>query len=160
MKKLTRKLITMFGLIVTLMCTVTPTVFARVDLPTDLRPEYSPYVNLDKSAPNANEADYATFFLQLIAGGLLYLAAPVAVLVIAISGLRYVTAHGKQETLDGAKKTLVWAIVGLIVIILSFAIVRLIITTVFQVDQTPQQTTTTATPTTSKAVPGLPTDPS
>ena len=116
------------------MMSLLPTASAFVSLPSDLHPDYAPAINLQGATPGskADPNDYANFFLQLIAGGLLYMAGPVAILVIAVAGLRYVTAHGKQENIEGAKKTLEWAIIGLILIILSFAIVRIVITTLIQ----------------------------
>ena len=104
----------------------TPATLAAVQLDPTLHPEFAPIVVLD----GGNEADYGNYFLQLIAGGLLYLAGPVAILVIAIAGLRYVTSHGEQGAIDGAKNTLTWGIIGLVVVILAFAIVRIVITTV------------------------------
>ena len=65
--------------------------------------------------------------LQLIAGSLIYAAGPVAVLMIAIGGFRYVTSHGETTQMEAAKKTILWAIIGLLVIIVSYAIVRNII---------------------------------
>ncbi len=104
---------------------------AVVSLPTDLHPDYAPEINVNaKNEDQPIEAVYANAVLQFIAGGLLYLAGPVAILVIAIAGLRYVTAHGNQNLMDGAKKTLTYAVVGLIVIIFSFAIIRAIISAI------------------------------
>jgi len=101
---------------------------ARVELPAEFHPDYLPAVELK----NANEADYGNYFLQLIAGGLLYLAAPIAVVVLAIAGLRYSISHGDQAQMDGAKNTIQWALVGLIIIIFSFAIVKAVITLTIQ----------------------------
>ncbi len=118
-------------------------VSAAVEINPDLHPEYAPVVVIK----GGTSADYGNYFLQLIAGGLLYLAGPVAIIVIAVAGLRYVTSHGNQEAIDGAKKTLQWAIIGLIIIILSYAAVRVVITTVLQTDQTsPGQSVTKPTP--------------
>ena len=96
--------------------------FGAVSLPDDLHPEYAPVAKV-----TGNVADYGNYFLQLTAGGLLYLAAPVAVLFIAIGGFRYVISHGDQNQMEGAKKTLEWAIIGLVIIILAWAIVRAVI---------------------------------
>ena len=144
-----KKLLTTIGLIFTLMTIVMPIASARMGLPDELHPDYAPVVKLQatKDGGPADEAAYGNYFLQLIAGGLLYFAAPVAVLVIAIGGLRYVTSHGKQENIEGAKKTLEWAIIGLIIIMLSFAIVRVIITTLLQTPTDPQKITPPASST-------------
>lgn len=100
---------------------------AKLNLDDKYRPSYAPSVIIDKG----NEADYGNYFLQLIAGGLLYLAAPIAVITIAIGGLLYVVARGDQTQLDKAKKTVTWAIIGLIIIIFSFTIVKSVIQIIY-----------------------------
>ncbi len=103
---------------------------AVISLPSELRPDYSPDVKVEANGKQGVEIVYANYILQMLAGSLLFLAGPVAVLVIAIAGLRYATSHGNQTMMDGAKKTLEYAVIGLIVIILSFAIIRAIIGTI------------------------------
>lgn len=73
--------------------------------------------------------------LQIIAGGLLYLAAPIAIIMIAFYGLRLSASFGSQEDTDGAKKGIQWAIGGLVIIMLSVVIVRFVIKTVVSTDQ-------------------------
>lgn len=103
---------------------INSTLFAAVTLPDDLKPTYAPDV---KIVEGGNEASYVNYFLQLLAGSLLYLAAPVAVLIIAVSGLRYVISHGDDGQIENAKKTLMFAVIGLVAIMLSFAIVQAVI---------------------------------
>jgi len=50
----------------------------------------------------------------------------VALVLIIYSGTRYITSRGDPTKVEGAKKTLTYAILGLIVIFLSFFIVTLI----------------------------------
>ena len=91
---------------------------AQVTMQSDLRPEYA--VNI---TGGSNRASVANIILQMIAGSLIYAAGPIAVLMIAFGGFRYVTSHGDQNQMEEAKKTIVWAVIGLIVIIISWAIV-------------------------------------
>lgn len=134
-----KKLLTIIGLTLAIMAATLPAAMAQVEINPDLHPQYAPEI----SSPNVkNAADYGNFLLQLVAGGLLYLAGPTAILFIALAGLRYVTAHGDQNQLEGAKKTLTWAIIGLVVVIFAFAVVRIIISTTLNIN-TQQQTTTT-----------------
>ena len=49
-----------------------------------------------------------------------------ALFLIIFAGARYITSKGDPQKVEGAKKTLTWAIVGLIFIFLSFFIVSLI----------------------------------
>lgn len=68
----------------------------------------------------------ATGFVFAIIDVLLLVAGVIAVLFLIIGGFRYITAHGNEEQAEGAKKTILHAIIGLIVIILSFVIVQVI----------------------------------
>jgi hypothetical protein len=69
----------------------------------------------------------ANLILKTITNGLLYIAAPVAIVFIAYGGLSYITAMGQQEGLEAAKKTIIWGLLGLLLIIMSYGITRLII---------------------------------
>ncbi|MBT3864925.1 hypothetical protein HOE67_04155 [Candidatus Peregrinibacteria bacterium] len=51
----------------------------------------------------------------------------VAVMMIIFGGVTYVTAAGKQESIDNAKKIILYAILGIIVILLAFAIVNTVL---------------------------------
>ena len=57
---------------------------------------------------------------------LLWVVGLLAVLYVIIGGIRYVTAHGNEEQAEGAKKTILHAIIGIIIVILSFVIIRII----------------------------------
>ncbi len=61
-----------------------------------------------------------------IANWLMGLAATVAVLLIIISGIRYIASSGEQNEIDAAKTTLRYAIMGLIITILAIVIVNVI----------------------------------
>ena len=98
---------------------------ATVSLPDEYHPIYAPAVNI---GAGANEADYGNYYLQLIAGGLLYLAAPIAVFMIAFQGSSLVTAAGDETKITEAKKGITYSAIGLIVVMLSFAIVKAAIT--------------------------------
>jgi hypothetical protein len=85
----------------------------------------------------------AIIILQIIAGGLLYFAAPVGVIMIAFSAWQMVTGGADSEKLEQSKKHLTWTIIGLLVIILSYSAVRFAISLIFdsvnppKPDQTP-----------------------
>ncbi|HLG25655.1 MAG TPA: pilin [Candidatus Gracilibacteria bacterium] len=96
---------------------------AQVTMQEDLRPGYA--VNI---TGGSGRASVANIILQMIAGSLIYAAGPIAVLMIAFGGFRYVTSHGDQNQMEEAKKTITWAAIGLVVIILSWAIVTNVIT--------------------------------
>lgn len=50
----------------------------------------------------------------------------VALFFIIWSGARYITSGGDQKRVEGARKTLTWAIIGLILILISFLIVNIV----------------------------------
>lgn len=51
----------------------------------------------------------------------------IAVIMIIISGLRYVTSAGDSNAVNGAKNTLLYAVIGLIIVVLSQVIVRFVL---------------------------------
>ena len=50
-----------------------------------------------------------------------------SVIMIIYAGIRYVTAHGDKGQVEGAKNTLIYAIVGLIVSIVAYALVNWVV---------------------------------
>lgn len=90
-------------------------------IPSALQPEGVTHIPISGSPQG--QAVVVNVVLQLIAGSLIYLAGPVAILIIAVGGIQYITAHGDQNQLEGAKKTITWALIGLAIIIVSYAIV-------------------------------------
>ena len=51
----------------------------------------------------------------------------VAVIVIVVGGFRYVTSNGKQESVQGAKNTIMYAVIGLIIAALAQVIARFVL---------------------------------
>ncbi len=54
------------------------------------------------------------------------LAGVVAVFFIIFAGFKFLTSGGDPKQVEGARKTLTYAIAGLIVVFLAFAIIKLI----------------------------------
>lgn len=63
-------------------------------------------------------------YLQIIGGAILMLSGGIAVIVIAVGGVMYVTSRGNQQQLEFAKNTLVYGVLGMLVIIFSYFIIR------------------------------------
>lgn len=63
--------------------------------------------------------------LQNIINAALVLSAVAAVFLIIYSGIQYVTSNGDKEKVDGARKRLTYAIIGLVFILLSFTFINL-----------------------------------
>ena len=54
-------------------------------------------------------------------------AGVIAVIMIIVSGLKYVTASGDPTNVNSAKNTLIYAIVGLVIVVLAQIIVRFVL---------------------------------
>lgn len=70
--------------------------------------------------------DCAFLLIQTIINWLLAFAGVVALVLIIYSGIKLITSGGDPKQVEGAKKILTYAIIGLLVILLSFAIISLI----------------------------------
>ncbi|KKQ95002.1 MAG: hypothetical protein UT66_C0015G0012 [candidate division CPR2 bacterium GW2011_GWC1_39_9] len=62
-------------------------------------------------------------FLQFIVKTMLSIAAIIAVIFLIIGGVRYVVSAGNTDSVEGAKNTILYAVIGLIVIMLAWFIV-------------------------------------
>ncbi len=62
----------------------------------------------------------------VIINTLLYVAGGVAILIIVLGGIRYVTSTGDATRVKQAKDTILYAIFGLVIAILAFAIVNFV----------------------------------
>ena len=60
---------------------------------------------------------------------LLFIIGAVAVIMIIIGGIKYVTSNGDQGSVQSAKNTIMYAVIGLIVAIIAYAIVNFVVTT-------------------------------
>lgn len=67
---------------------------------------------------------YAKFALNLLS----IIVGIAAVIMIIIAGLRYVTSGGKDESVKGAKNTILYAIIGLVIVALAQVIVHFVLT--------------------------------
>lgn len=99
---------------------------AEYSLPNELKPSNVPFdIDIDKAEdPGVTQVQY---ILQVIAGALLYLAAPLAVLMIAMIGFSLALGSGSAEKIEASKKNLTWAIAGLATIIFSYALIKFVI---------------------------------
>ncbi len=70
--------------------------------------------------------DFATIAKNVI-NTLLYVVGIVAVVMIIIGGIRYASSNGDSSAIQGAKNTILYAVIGLIVAIMAFAIVNFVV---------------------------------
>jgi len=97
-------------------------------IPGEFRPINEPF-DIGDELETTGAAGGTIVVLQIIAGGLLYFASPVAVIFIVVSAFTMVTGGADSEKIEQSKKSLTWAVIGLLVIILSYSIVRAVIST-------------------------------
>ncbi len=76
---------------------------------------------------NTDKGPSVSKTIQNIIDLLLYLAGMIAVIMIIVAGLRYVTSNGDPQTASKAKNTIIYAIIGLVIAILSYAIVNFVL---------------------------------
>lgn len=62
-----------------------------------------------------------------VARTLLFVISAVAVIMIIVSGFKYVTSNGDPKSVESAKSTITYSVIGIIVAILSYAIVNFIV---------------------------------
>ena len=112
-----KKLIIFFPLILLSLAIVfPPSAFADQTLLSNADCFYREAATLDCVAP---------LFANLVYW-LMVLSGTVAIFLIIIGGIKFLTSGGDQQKVAGAKNTLTWAIVGLVVILSSFMIVNII----------------------------------
>lgn len=125
-----RKTLATIGLVILTLLLVA-TVAQAYTIPSELRPENEPFdISYEDGEIGGTTATIT--ILQIIAGTLLYFAAPLAVILIGLAAFDIVSGGADSEKLEQAKKNITWLIVGLLVIILSYSIVRFVISFVIK----------------------------
>ena len=69
-----------------------------------------------------------TSLFRTVVNILLFLVGSLAVIMLVIGGLRYVTSNGDQNAVTSAKNTILYAIIGIVVAFLAYAAVNFVIT--------------------------------
>ncbi len=123
---MTKKLFILLGLTTFILTAFAATAQAQL-LDPGYRPINLPTLQTEGMDGLSGTARVTILLLQTISGGLLYFAAPVAVIMITISAFRMVIGSHESEKIEQAKKHLTWSIAGLLVIMLSYSIVRIVI---------------------------------
>lgn len=75
----------------------------------------------------ARNRDNVNSLAQTVIGVLFFAVGTIAVIMIIVGGLKYVTANGDSAKITSAKNTILYSVVGLIVALSSYAIVRYVI---------------------------------
>lgn len=73
------------------------------------------------------KGDQVTPIFQNILSLLLYVIGAIAVVMIVIGGIKYVTSNGDANSIQSAKNTILYSVVGLVVAILGQAIILFVV---------------------------------
>lgn len=76
-----------------------------------------------KSAPE----DLTSGVLKNVISILLYVAGTIAVIMIIVGAIRYITSDGDSSKAAQAKNTIIYAVIGLVVAVMSFGIVTFVV---------------------------------
>jgi hypothetical protein len=98
---------------------------AFLPLPSLANPQCDGLQAVDPSA-DCSGTQLTTSFGGII-DTLFIVAGAVAVLIMVIGGIRYITSTGDSKRIQAAKDTILYAIMGLVVVILARAIVGFVI---------------------------------
>lgn len=79
---------------------------------------------------DSNSGKTVPTVVKTIVNTMLYVLGAVAVIVIIFAGVFYITSMGNATSIEKAKNTLMYAVIGLVVAILAYAIVNFVITTI------------------------------
>ncbi len=93
-----------------------------------LRPENLPGTRDVSAGAETTINEILQFAINLV----LYASGSVAVFFLVLGGIRYITSFGNQEMMDGAKKTIKYAVMGLLAVILAYAVVTNIISIIYK----------------------------
>ena len=82
--------------------------------------------NYTPPATTIDPTESATDIMAGISGWMTAMIGGIAVLLIIVGGIQYAMALGDQDKIHAAKRTIMYAVVGLVIALLSYVIVPLI----------------------------------
>lgn len=65
--------------------------------------------------------------LTNVISSLLFIAGTIAVIMIIVGGIRYITSDGDAAKASQAKNTIIYAIIGLVITVMSYGIVAFVV---------------------------------
>lgn len=96
----------------------------------DAKAEICKGIGLTGGSNNCSEgagAPTVESIVKLIINIISMIAGVVAVIMILISGFKYITSNGDSSSIKSAKDTLLYAVIGIVIVALSQTIVRFVI---------------------------------
>ncbi len=87
-----------------------------------------PIPNLPGTAAPGTNADSIRVIIIKIITAILNFLALIAVIVVVIAGIRLIVSQGEDDQKDKAKKTIIYALIGLVIVLFARVIVGLVTT--------------------------------
>ncbi|HSE61929.1 MAG TPA: pilin [Candidatus Saccharimonadales bacterium] len=82
------------------------------------------------SCSNASGQSDLMTTIRNISNVLLFILGTIAVVMVIIGGIRYVTSNGEQNQISSAKDTIMYAMIGLVLALAAYAVVNFVTSTV------------------------------
>ena len=80
---------------------------------------------------NKENAGSVTDTVIAVINGVIAILATVAVVIVIIGGVNYMTSSGEAEKVKKAKNTILYGLIGLVICVLAFAIVNFFVVNMF-----------------------------
>lgn len=81
----------------------------------------------DSAVCKAAGTDDASSLVKKLINSMLFVLGIVAVIMIVIGGIRYTMSNGDSSSLNNAKNTILYSVVGLVIAMLAYAIVNFVL---------------------------------
>lgn len=82
---------------------------------------------VDRAQSKTGNTDTVGSAARMITNTIMYIAGALAVIMIVVGGIQYVTSNGDGNKITAAKNTIMYAVIGLVVAIVAYAIVNYVI---------------------------------
>ncbi len=102
------------------------TVFGIFGLASIAFAQTGPYIGLDYGQYTGLGSEDIRFTIALIIRVILGLLGTLALVVVVYAGFKWMTSGGNEETVKGAQKMLVAALIGLAIILSAYSITRFV----------------------------------
>jgi uncharacterized membrane protein len=112
-----------FAAVIGLMSVLSTTaVFAQCDDPTSIEAG----VNCAGDAFGEDKSDLNTV-VQTVINTMLFVIGILSVIMLIVGGIRYVVSGGNQSSVEAARNTILYAIVGLVIAFVSWGVVNFVV---------------------------------
>lgn len=89
--------------------------------------ELKPCTNADSTLCQSTETSLIGGILTSVINLLLVVAGVIAVIMVIVGGIRYITSDGDSGKANQAKNTILYAVIGVVVTVMSYSIVNFVI---------------------------------